>query len=210
MRRVIAWVAVGLAMPGQAAAAPKPTRLTMKRVEGTNLHIANNQGAIHWQAAISISVDLLPAGKLAAVSTGTRGEHNLYVDGAGGSYTTEDQTGWTTTWTGTWSARGDRLQLALVLVDDRCKHDKTMTGAAAETLACKATSKQAELACTSETITLEDPAGSKAQRALAWRCTAKTADDLGESPSQWVLGKTVCIQTVGGRMTAEGFQPCTP
>lgn len=75
-----------VAAPRLAASAPKPMRLSMKHTEGTNLHIADHRGAIHWSADIRIMVDLQADKKLEAVSTGTRGEHNLYAGGSGPSY----------------------------------------------------------------------------------------------------------------------------
>jgi hypothetical protein len=198
-----------VAAPDLAGAAPKPTRLVMKRTEGTNLHIANQGGAIHWSADIRITVDLQADQKLAAVAHGTRGEHNLYAGGPGPSYNTDDATTWTTRWSGTWAIAGDELTLDLVLTDHTCKHTKTTTGGKPEVLSCEVASKQAQLTCTSEQLTLED-GSSKARQVAAWRCDAKDATELAESPSQWVLGKATCIETLGGHMTRDVFRACAP
>lgn len=185
----------------------------MKRTEGTNLHVANQGGAIHWQADITITVDLRADKKLEAVSTGTRKEHNLYA-GGGTSYNTDEETSWTTRWNGTWLVAGDKLQLDLVLVDHKCTSTKTTTDYKPEVLPCKVASKQTRLACASEDITLQDvtttATGKRPDKSAAWRCNAKTSTDLAESPSQWVLGKTTCLETIGGRMTGEGFRKCVP
>jgi len=127
-RAGVCLVVAVVAAPGLAASHPKPTRLSMKRTEGTNLHIADHRGAIHWSADIRITVDLQADKKLAAVATGARGEHNLYAGGTGPSYNTGDDTTWTTRWGGTWTMAGDRLTLDLVLADHTCKHTKTTTG----------------------------------------------------------------------------------
>lgn len=205
------FIVVAVAAPGLAAAAPKPTRLAMKRTEGTNLHIAGGRGAIHWSADIRITVDLQADKQLVAVAQGTRGEHNLYADGPGLSYNTDDATTWTTRWSGTWAIAGDELTLDLVLSDHTCKHTKTTTGGKPEILPCEVASKQAQLVCASEQLKLEDVAQpTKARQVAAWRCHAKDATELGESPPQWVLGKTTCIETLGGHMTHDVFRACAP
>jgi hypothetical protein len=210
-RAIVCLVAAVVAAPGLAAAAPKPTRLAMKRTDGTNLHITNQEGAIHWSADIRITVDLLADKKLVAVAKGTRGEHNLYAGGSGPSYNTDDETAWTTRWNGTWAIAGDQLTLDLVLVDHTCKHTKTTTGAEPEIVPCEVASKQAQLVCTSEQIQIDDATPpNKPRRVAAWRCSAKDSGDLAESPSQWVLGKTTCIETLGGHMSHDAFRACAP
>ena len=205
------FIVVVVAAPDLAGAAPKATRLAMKRTEGTNRHIAGGRGAIHWSADIRITVDLQADKQLMAVAQGTRGEHNLYAEGPGPSYSTDDATTWTTRWGGTWVIAGDALTLDLVLSDHTCKYTKTTTGYVPAILSCEAASKQTQLVCTSEQLTLEDVAQStKAQQVAAWHCHAKDTTSLGESPPQWVLGKTTCIETLGGHMTHDAFRACAP
>jgi hypothetical protein len=210
-RAIACLVAVVIAAPGLAASEPKPTRLAMKRTEGTNLHIADGQGAIHWSADIRITVDLQADKKLEAAATGTRGEHNLYAGGPGPSYNTDETTTWTTRWNGTWAIAGDKLVLDLVLAEHKCSHTKTTAEQKPEVLPCDTASKQTQLVCTSAQIKLEDLARpNKSQQVAAWRCNAKDSTDLAESPSQWVLGKTSCIETLGGHMTRDVFRACAP
>jgi len=210
-RAIVCLVAAVVAAPGLAVAAPEPTRLAMKRTEGTNLHIANQEGAIHESADIRITVDLLADKELVAVAKGTRGEHNLFAGGPGPSYNTDDETAWTTRWGGTWAIDGNKLTLDLLLVDHTCKHTKTTTDAKPEVLPCEVASKQTQLACISEQIQLDDVTPpNKPQQVAAWRCSAKDSSDLAESSSQWVLGKTTCIETLGGPMSHEAFRACVP
>jgi hypothetical protein len=200
-----------LAAPGLAASDPASTRLAMKRTEGENLHLADQAGAIHWSADIRITVDLRSDKKLTAISKGTRGEHNLYAGGPGPSYNTDETTTWTTRWNGTWAIADDKLVLDLVLAEHNCTHTKTTTGEKPEDLPCKVASKQTQLNCTSKQIELEDASHpDKPQHADAWSCGAKTSSDLAESPSRWVLGKTACIETLGGHMSSDLFRRCAP
>lgn len=195
-----------------ASADPTPTRLTMKHSDGTNLHIANGEGAIHWNADITITVDLKADNKVAATSIGTTSEHNLYARSTP-SYTTIEQTAWTTTWTGTWSTAKDTMVLDLALVDHKCKHTKTTSGDAPETLPCRTASKHTQLTCTSEQIEVADSATpAKPQQVSAWSCSSKGVDDLAESGSAgWLFGKTMCIQSWGGaHVGGRGFQKCQP
>ncbi|MBS1118180.1 MAG: hypothetical protein H6Q90_408 [Deltaproteobacteria bacterium] len=211
MNRTLLATAVLVWLGHHSAADPKLTRLRMKHVDGTNLHIAGNRGAIHWSADITITVDLREDNKLEASSAGTRGEHNLYAEGSGASYTTDDQTTWTTRWTGAWSQTGDKLTLDLSLVDHACKHTKTTSGYAPETLPCKAAAKRTQLACTTEQVKLDDVgAPSKPQLVSAWQCHPKTSTDLAESPAGWLLGKTTCIETTGGNMGHRSLRRCAP
>jgi hypothetical protein len=213
MNRAIVWLFVLEA--SFAMASPKSTRLSMKHTEGTNLHIANQGGAIHWQADIAITVELRDDQKLEVVSAGKRGEHNLYPGPT--SRSTEDDTVWTARWNGTWSQTGDKLQLDLVLVDDKCKHTKATTeldtarglwvNYAPEILSCKVASKQTQLACTSELLEIDDPTQ---PRVAAWRCNAVVGADVAESPGQWVFGKTICIETLAGHMTSTSYRKCAP
>jgi len=210
MRHVIAGLVVIVAS-GLAAADPAVTRLSMKRTEGTNLHIANHRGAIHWAAEITITVELRPDHQLEAVSTGTRSEHNAYAGAAGAGYDTDDDTAWTTRWTGSWATAGDALRLDLVLADHACRRTKTTTGYQPATVPCEVPRKRARLTCTSEQLQLDEVAPSTPSPPVAaWRCHAKSAADLAESPWEWVLGKTTCIEIGGGRMQPYTLQRCPP
>ena len=171
-------------------------RLTMKRLDGTNLHIAGNRGAIHWSEDTTVVLDLAADHKLAAAVSGTRGESNLYT-----SYSTDDVTTWATTWTGTWARQGDALVLDLALASERCARVKTSSDAAPVTLACRVPAKHKRVACTSAQVELADHT-----HADAWTCAG---DDLGESPG-WLLGKAGCLASLGGHMGRFSVQPCTP
>jgi hypothetical protein len=211
-------VATLFLMPALALADPKPTRLAMKRIDGTNLHMAGNRGAMNWRADVAITVDVRVDGKLDAASIGKTTDHVL--DGGPTSRSTDVETAWTTRWTGTWSSAAGKLQLDLVLVDHKCKSERKMREFdlnrklwleyTPEVLPCKVASKLAKLECTSEQITLVDPATSRKTIEAAWRCNATTSSDLAESRSQWVLGKTACITTIGGKMSRDAFAPCVP
>ncbi len=215
MHRSIGLVIV-LVLATSAAADPNPTRLSMKRIEGTNLHIANQGGAINWRADIGVTIDLQPDQKLAMTAKGTRGEHNLY--GGPSSRSTDEDTAWTTRWSGTWAIANGKLGLDLTLVDRTCKSEKKMTEFDAtkgvwlnytpEVLPCKTASKRTRLECTAEKLELRPTGTGAGQKVDAWRCNAKTSSDLAETPSQLVFGKTACIQTSGGKMSSEGFALC--
>jgi hypothetical protein len=197
-----------LAWPTLSAAAPRSGRLTMHVTEGTNLHLANREGAINWQTHITITVDLAADGKVAARSTGSQAELNSY--GGPRSRSTHDTTTWTTRWSGTYEQSDDRLRLDLVLVDHACKHEVSTTEFdaaqnaqvtyAPEKIACKTAARQSQLTCTSEEIEISDRAEDATRhRGAVWRCNAMTPDDLAESPAEWVLGKTMCIDRIAGR-----------
>lgn len=195
------------AVHGLAVASPQSTKLVMKHVDGTNLHIANQDGAIHWTADVAVAVELRADHKVEASATGWFKEHNLYTNGST-SYTTDEETKFTTRWTGTWSETAGVLRLELVLGNEICSHTKAGSGTKPEGLACKVASKRTTLTCTTEQVALEG-AGTIKQKVAAWNCQPGGAGDLGESPS-WLLGKTTCITTSSGRTVGSGPRICQP
>jgi hypothetical protein len=190
-----------------AHADPRSTTLKMRHTDGTNLHMADQAGAIHWNADITVKVELRDDHKLVAAVTGTRGEHNLYARGSGPQYNTDEEMKLGIRWTGTWTRSADKLQLALVLADDTCTRIKTSDRFPTETLTCKPAAKRTQLACTTLAIELEDPSSCAKRKVDAWSCAPASPGDLGESPS-WLLGKTTCIETTGAHMGRSSFHKC--
>jgi len=171
-----------LLVPSIAAAAPA-TKLSMKRTDGTNLHIAKERGAIHWDEDTTVVVELRANGIVAASVVGTRKEHNLYADPCS-SYETDDVTTWETTWTGTFKGTADTLVLELAVDADTCSRTKTT---------CRAAAKRTKVSCSTTKIEISGPAVSKPIPVDAWTCSPKGDADLGESPA-WLLGKNRCIR----------------
>ena len=66
-----------LLVPSLVAAAPA-TKLVMQRVDATNVHLADDLGAMHWDEDTTVTVELGANGKVAASVAGTRKDHNLY------------------------------------------------------------------------------------------------------------------------------------
>jgi hypothetical protein len=222
--RIVALVLVLLHVP-MAAAAPASMRLTMKQTDATNVHMADEGGAINSQTAIAIDVELRADRTLAGSVAGVRSEHNLYPGPS--SRSTDDKTGWTTHWKGTWSRTSDELELVLELVDQTCNHAETTTEYDAargvwvhytpEPKPCSTAGKHARLSCTTEQIELDEDvdddasqASAKAKPVAAWLCAAQTPSDLGNSPAEWTLGKTTCIEVLGGHMTGRSYRACAP
>jgi hypothetical protein len=194
-----------LLLAGPAAA--QPAKLSMRVTDGTNLHIANQGGAIHWSADITLTVELRANKTVEAAATGWRKEHNLYAGGSGPSYNTDEETRLAIKWNGTWLERNRKLQIDLVLVSDKCTRMKTSDGVQPETLACRPASSQTVLTCTTQSIELEGAPPNAKRKVDAWSCQPKASDDLGESPP-WLLGKTTCIGTSGSHMGGSQFQNC--
>jgi hypothetical protein len=191
-----------------AAGTPSVTRLVMKQADGTNLHIANGAGAMHWQDDITVGIDLEP-NSVAVTSIGLRRKSDLDARGAHNKVTV-DETTWKTKWYGTWHVKGDTLELQLVLSDDQCTHQLTETGFAPETRACSPAAKRARVTCTTAQVALESTDAKPAHTVDAWSCSPATdTDQLGESPSSWMLGKTECIQRYGGHMSPFSYGTCT-
>lgn len=208
MRRALISIVV-CAWPALAGAGP--TRLSMQWVNGENIHLAGQRGAINRRADKKIALELQAGGKLRGSDTGTTSDHNLYEDG---SSTTEEST-WTNTWSGTWAMRGPaaarELLLELVLDGRACTRTRRENRAAPQAIACGPVSKQVRLACTTEQIEIDESTGAKKKvtRHAAWRCAPDAAVDLAETPRGWVLGKATCLQTAGGR-GGPTYQRCKP
>lgn len=178
-------------------------RFKMRKTDSTNMHLADQRGATHWRDDITVTVELRADKKLTAVATGTRGTHNYYNDGPGAPYNTDDDTAFTTKWTGTWSAQSGSLVLDLALAGDRCKRARTSDKFPTETLACRTPAKRTRVTCATETVELSDPK----RTTEAWICQPAAPEDLGESPA-WVLGKTRCIEVLGGHRGLGGMRGC--
>jgi hypothetical protein len=191
-----------LGLAGPVGAQPKPTVLTMQWVQGDNIHLAGRGGAINRHRDVKIRVELRAASKVKVVDAGSLREHDLYE-----SFSTDEESTWTNTWSGTWAVTGGTLELALVLDDRKCTKTKSSTGVAPQSLPCEPVSKQITLACTTERITLE--ANGRKTTHAAWDCTPETTAEFGDTPSDWLLGKTLCIRTNGGKGGAS-YQKCTP
>ena len=191
-------------VPSLAAAAPA-TKLSMKRVDSTNVHLADGEGAIHWDEDTTVVVDLRANGNVAASVSGTRKEHNLYS-----SYSTDEVTTWKTTWTGTFRRSSDTLELSLVLDADTCSRVKTTHDDAHavpdERLACRAAAKRTTVTCTTTSVELTT-GSNKPIKTDAWTCSQASSDDLGESPA-WLLGKSRCIRVGAGHMATTSYAPC--
>jgi hypothetical protein len=196
-----------LLIPGIVGAAPA-TKLSMKRFDSTNLHIANNMGAMHWDEDTTVDLELRANGKVAASAAGMRKDHNLYASSAG-SYYTDDTTTWKTTWTGTFQRASDTLVMNLVLGADTCSRIKTTHDDAHtvpdEKLACNAAAKQTTVTCSTTQIEMSDPSTHKPVKVDAWSCSP--SDTLGESPP-WLFGKNRCIRVGGGHKTSLSYAPC--
>jgi hypothetical protein len=203
-------VLAALAHPGVADPTP-PARLTMQYVDGEAIHLADQRGAINRHRRVDLAVELRAGNKLAATARGTSSEHNLYE-----SFSTDEVTTWTNTWTGGWSRTGKTLALSLVLANRTCSHTKTATGAKPETLACGLVTTRLELVCKAEQVAVQDVTGSPTspvdttRRHAAWRCTPIGPADLAETPADWVLGETVCVQTAGSRRGPTSYARCEP
>jgi hypothetical protein len=177
--------------------------LTMRQVDSTNVHMANQRGAINSREDITITVDLGAKGRLDVVSKGMRGEHNLDVIN-GTNYNTDEKTTWTTTWNGTWTITKGALALDLALVKDTCSAVREEQGTKT-VKTCRAARKNALIRCTSTSVAIE---GAK-KKAAAWQCGSDDPRDVGESPQTWWLGKDRCIEVHAGRMMAMSFAPCS-
>jgi hypothetical protein len=207
--RILLAIAV---LPSVAAA----DKLTAHVSDGTNLHMAGNRGAMHWDKDIGITLDLATGGKASLSSTGSRKDHAL--DGGPSSRNTDEIWTWTTKWTGTWAKTGDKLVVDLVLANHNCKHERKMTEFdtarglwveyTPEQLPCQTALKQAKLSCSTATLQVGDLG--KTQPRSAWVCNATANTDLAETPAYLVFGKTACIDVHEGRMTMMSYGPCKP
>jgi hypothetical protein len=48
------------------------------------------------------------------------------------------------------------------------------------------------------------------RRHSAWRCAPADDVDLADTPLRWTLGKTACLQVLGGRHGPELYRTCEP
>jgi hypothetical protein len=177
-------------------------RLTMRQADATNLHIANQGGAINWREDTTITLDLLAKGRTELVSKGTRSESNLYVQGTT-SWTTKTEKTWTTTWKGTWKIAKGMLSLELDLDKDACSATRDDSGAITQET-CRAATKRAILSCTTTAIEVQHVA----KKVASWSCSPAAGSTLGESPSSFVFGKDRCLERSSGKMTANSYKPC--
>jgi hypothetical protein len=180
--------------------------LRMKRVESTNLHMANGAGAHKWSWDYAITLELGSKGKVRVISTGKRREHRMEVIN-NRSDNTEERAAWTTTWQGTWT-KGKTLELALELVKHDCKGEKEDNNTT--TVApCRTPTAQAAITCTSDQIDVENTARTKSAKAAAWICSLVGEDtELAESSGPWVFAKRGCVTVHGGKMTPSSFAGC--
>lgn len=180
--------------------------LRMKRVDSTNLHMANQRGARHWTDDYSITLELGAKGKASVTSKGMRSNHDMDVIN-NRAYNTEDRAKWTTTWRGTWSIKADTLTLVLDLVKHDCKAEKDDNGNVSVE-PCKIASAKATLECTSSTIDLENRTTNKSTKAAAWVCSPGPSTELAESAGTLIFAKSGCVEVNGGHMTSNSFARC--
>lgn len=203
-----------LAVPTIAWA--QPSTMTMRYTDGTNRHLAGDRGALSRHAAGAITVDLRAGGKLAVTSSGTRVDHAL--DGGPSSRNTDDTATWTTQWKGRWARARNALTLDLVLARHACTRARTSSEFdtargrwveyAPEPLACQVAAKTIRITCTRAVVKVD---GATASRSVAsWRCQARAATGLAETPSTWVLGESECIEVTGGGSGTAAYAPCAP
>lgn len=188
---------------GGSLAAPLrlPKVSEMQWIEGINIHIGHQEGAINRRANVLVSVELLEGNKLRGSDSGTRSEHNLFSN-----YSTEESATWKNRWSGTWLLAGGSLRLDLRLDARDCKKTKTAAGAAPEKLACQRPSPKLRMECTTQHIEMESwsgPADSPVRQTSkqeVWACSPADSAELGETPSRWVLAKQLaCVQVNPGR-----------
>jgi hypothetical protein len=195
-----------VAATSTALADPAPRKLEARYLDGTNVHIANQGGAINRHTDVAIVVELRADGTLVATSTGTHRHGNLYPGPS--SRSTEDTTKWRTAWSGRWSESAAALTLDLARATASCARGETTREFDAANRRwvvyqptvrpCRTGAAKVRLTCTSLAVAVDDPAAT----IPAWRCSPATATELGETPSPWVLGTTACIES--------GVRRCRP
>ncbi|MEJ7597492.1 MAG: hypothetical protein WKG01_06240 [Kofleriaceae bacterium] len=185
-------------LAGPALAAPQTLR--MQWLESSNVHLADDAGAINHRRDGKVTVTLAAGGKLMATESGAVSDHNLYP-----RYSTTTTTAWSNTWRGRWRIADGALALELELGKRTCTKSKGHSDAAAQTLACDAVDQILAFACKPETVAVES-AGGKRVKVAVWRCV--TAGELADAPTTWTLGKTTCVRTLGGP-GPDQLQPCT-
>jgi hypothetical protein len=202
IRRSVA-VALVVLFPGVAAA--NPGKYAFEYTDGETIHIANQGGAINRHRQVRVSLELTADGKLAGSERGKWRLHNLYE-----RYSTDETSEWTHTWGGTWTLAGPSLRLDLVLEARQCTRSKKMSDGPVEPIPCGKVSKQIQLACTSEDVTITTGTGPRATKRKhpAWQCVAAAGVELDKTPSLWMLGKSECIRMSGGP-GGPGYELCT-
>lgn len=178
--------------------------LTMKQFDSTNLHMADNRGAMHWSADITITMTLGTNKRVTVLSKGTRGDHQMDVIN-NASYNTDTKTEWTTGWKGVWKIEKGVLVLQLGVLKNDCSKVKDDRGTKTNET-CSVARESAVMRCSTETVELGD--GKKKTKVAAWRCAPDDPRDLGESPTSWLFGKKRCIQVSGGRKMPMSYSPC--
>jgi len=168
--------------------------------ESSDVHIADQAGAINHRRSIGITVKLLDGGKLTAIDAGEVVDNNLYRD-----YSTTKTTTWSNRWRGTWTLAKGVLALELVLDKRTCAKTKKHSDARAEQLPCDAVDRMVKMQCTTALVAVEDDAGKRTKTA-AWRCSSDS--ELADTPAGWTLGKRVCIRGNVVRDAADLFHPC--
>lgn len=180
--------------------------LRMRRVDATNLHMADHEGARSWHVDYAITLDLAAKTKAVVTSRGTRRDHDMFVfDNR--THNIDERFTWTTTWRGSWSIKANALALTLDLEKHECKGVKDDNGAKTP-LPCRPASAKASLACTLDAVALEDRAANKSAKSAAWRCSPAAGTELGES-TIWVFAKAGCIEVNGGNMTSLSYARCS-
>lgn len=187
-----------LALIGVLAAPAAAEKLSLQRVSAENLHIANNEGAIHTEDELTVTIDLAAKHRVDVIAIGSSKEHNLFREGRN----TDDDTTWTTTWKGSYIRTAKSLVLELELLKHDCTAQRTENDSAPEPRTCKTPSKKAKVSCLAESVDVDS------KKTPAWRCSTDDKSDLAETPASWLLGKTTCIRTLGGHRSPESYASC--
>jgi hypothetical protein len=193
-------LALGIVAVLATTAAAAPQTLRMQWRESSNVHLADQEGAISHRRSIAITVKLFDRGKLSVTDDGEEVDHNLYRD-----YSTTETTTWANRWVGKWSLANGALALELVLDKRTCTKAKDHGDGKRDKVPCDAVDRSVKLACKTVLVAVEDDAG-KRSKVAAWQCT--TDGELAETPATWTLGKRVCVRVASGRFGPDVFKPC--
>ena len=193
-------LALGIVAILTTTAAAAPQTLRMQWRETSDVHIAEQAGAINHRQSIGITVKLLDGGKATASDDGSIVENNLYRD-----YYTTETTAWSNRWRGTWTLAKGTLVLELALDKRTCTKTKEHSDAKAEQLTCDAVDRAVKFQCTTTLVAVEDDAG-KRTKVATWQCT--TDAELADTPATWTLGKRICVRGSAFRGAADSFRPC--
>ncbi len=193
-------LALGIVAALATTAAAAPQTLRMQWRESSDVHLADQGGAINHRRSIAITVKLLDRGKLTASDEGEVVDHNLY-DG----YSTTETTTWTNRWVGKWSLANGALALELVLDKRTCTKAKEHSDTKRDKVPCDPVDRSVKLACKTTLVAVEDNAG-KRSKVATWQCS--TDGELADTPRGWTLGKRICVRVASGRFGPDVFQPC--